>query len=171
MPANLDVGDGRQCTRCWHRWRIAKEFVSRSGPSNPFIATQRVRVVKIDHPDTSCNNEDSDAPLGTSGRSFIAGFAATAPSSSFLALKAHQWRVISEVLLVDRKLLRSTLRPQCVHQLDRDPCGGDFLAAEANCSAEIVTLANPDQAILIIRGGDFSYTVESFRYRQDPRGA
>ena len=43
------------------------------------------------------------------------------------------------------------------------PCGGD-------CSAEIATVANPDQAVVIIRGGDISYTVEYLRYLQDAKG-
>jgi len=50
------------------------------------------------------------------------------------------------------------------------PCGSNFPAAEAPCSAEIVTVANPQQEIVIIRGGDFSYTVEYLRYLQSVKG-
>jgi len=46
------------------------------------------------------------------------------------------------------------------------PCGRDFPAGESPCKAEIVPVSNPDQAILIVHGGDFSYTVEFFRYLQ-----
>ena len=70
---------------------------------------------------------------------------------------------------IDWKSLRSALG------LDESqywiaPCGSNFPAAEAPCSAEAVTVANPEQAIVIIRGGDFSYTVEYLRYLQDPKG-
>jgi len=50
------------------------------------------------------------------------------------------------------------------------PCGGNFPATASPCSAETVTVMNPDQAIVIVRGGDFSYTVEYLRYLQEPQG-
>ena len=50
------------------------------------------------------------------------------------------------------------------------PCGDSAPVNDAPCSAEITTVANPEQAIVIIRGGDASYTVEYLRYLQDPKG-
>jgi hypothetical protein len=50
------------------------------------------------------------------------------------------------------------------------PCGGNAPANDAPCSAEIATVANPDQAIVIIRGSGFSFTVEYIRFLQDPKG-
>jgi len=44
------------------------------------------------------------------------------------------------------------------------PCGGNAPANEARCSVETVTVANPGQVIVIIRGGDFSFTEEYLRY-------
>ncbi|HEY6346789.1 MAG TPA: hypothetical protein VIY49_35305 [Bryobacteraceae bacterium] len=43
------------------------------------------------------------------------------------------------------------------------PCGGGFPAAESPCS----TVLNPDQVIVIIRGGTLS--IEYLRYLKDPR--
>lgn len=48
------------------------------------------------------------------------------------------------------------------------PCGSDFPAAESQCSVENAAVLNPDQAILIVRGGQFSYTVEYLRYIHEP---
>ena len=48
------------------------------------------------------------------------------------------------------------------------PCGSNAPANEARCSAETVTVANPDQVIVIIRGGDLSYADEYLRYLRGP---
>lgn len=50
------------------------------------------------------------------------------------------------------------------------PCGGDFFAAESPCTAETITVANPVQAIVIIRGSDFSFADEYLRYLRRPNG-
>jgi hypothetical protein len=47
------------------------------------------------------------------------------------------------------------------------PCGSDFPAAESPCSTETTTVLNPDQAIVIIRGGTLS--IEYLRYLKDPK--
>lgn len=49
------------------------------------------------------------------------------------------------------------------------PCGSNFPAAEAPCSAELSAVLNPDQTIVIIRGGIFSYTLEYLRYLRIPK--
>lgn len=51
------------------------------------------------------------------------------------------------------------------------PCGGSAPASESRCSAETVSVPNPDQEILIIRGGNFSFTLEYLRYSQEPTGS
>src|ERR1035438_10383772 len=81
-----------------------------------------------------------------------AEIAATAKSPVALA------RYVESHKTVDWKALRSTLGLK-ESQYWLAPCGSNFPAAEAPCSAETVTVANPEQAIVIIRGGDFSYTV------------
>ena len=50
------------------------------------------------------------------------------------------------------------------------PCGSNFPAAEAPCSTEFVAVVNPVQTIVIIRGGNLSYTVEYLRYLRGPKG-
>ena len=70
---------------------------------------------------------------------------------------------------VDWKALRNALGLNA-SQYWLEPCGSNIPAAEEPCSAETVTIANPEQAIVIIRGGDLSYTVEHLRYLQDPKG-
>jgi hypothetical protein len=89
-----------------------------------------------------------------------AGIAAAAKSPVILA------RYVESHNTIDWKTLRRTLGLK-VSQSWLAPCGGDFPAAESPCSAETVILANPDQAIVIIRGGDLSYTVEYLRYLED----
>jgi hypothetical protein len=70
---------------------------------------------------------------------------------------------------IDWKALRNALGlKESEHWLA--PCGSDFPAGEAPCSAETVVVSKPDQAILIIRGGQLSYTVEYLRYLQDSKG-
>jgi hypothetical protein len=78
-------------------------------------------------------------------------------------------RYVESHSIVDWKALRSTLSLK-ESQYWLAPCGSNFRAAEAPCSAETVTVANPEQATVIIRGGDFSYAVEYLRYLQDPKG-
>jgi hypothetical protein len=68
---------------------------------------------------------------------------------------------------VDWKALRSALNLK-EEQNWFAPCGGNAPANEARCSAETVTAANPDQTIVIIRGGDFSFTDEYLRYLRGP---
>ena len=70
---------------------------------------------------------------------------------------------------VDWKALRSALALKET-QYWQAPCGDSFIVAAAPCSTEIVTVANPDQAIVIIQGGDSAYTVEFLRYLRDPKG-
>src|SRR5580692_3963389 len=43
-------------------------------------------------------------------------------------------------------------------------------AGESPCSVETVTVANPEQAIVIIRGRELSYAVEYLRYLQGSKG-
>jgi hypothetical protein len=70
---------------------------------------------------------------------------------------------------VDWKILRSGLNIKD-SQGWFAPCGGNAPANEAQCSAETVTVTHPDQAIVIIRGGKFSFTDEYLRYLRDPSG-
>lgn len=74
-------------------------------------------------------------------------------------------RYVESHSTVDWKALRSALDLE-ESQYWLAPCGGNFGA----CSAEIATVANPDQAIVIIRGGGITYSVEYLRYLQDPKG-
>jgi hypothetical protein len=72
-------------------------------------------------------------------------------------------RYVESHPIIDWKALRNTLNLK-ESEYWFAPCGGNAPANEARCSAEIVSVANPDQAILIIRGGDFSFTDEYLRY-------
>ncbi len=78
-------------------------------------------------------------------------------------------RYVESHSTVDWKALRSALGLKDSEDW-LAPCGSNFPAAEAACSAETVTVASPDQAIVIIRGGDLSVTVEYLRYVQNPKG-
>jgi hypothetical protein len=70
---------------------------------------------------------------------------------------------------IDWKILRQALKlPEAEYWLA--PCGGEVPASEAPCSAELATVLNPDQTIVVIRGGSFSYTVEYLRYLRDAKG-
>src|SRR5580658_6439484 len=68
-------------------------------------------------------------------------------------------RYVESRSTVDWKTLRGTLGLKEVQNW-LAPCGNNFGA----CSAETVTVLNPDQAIVIVRGDDVSYTVEYLRY-------
>lgn len=70
---------------------------------------------------------------------------------------------------VDWKALRSALGLEELPYWTA-PCESDSAATDAPCSVETASILNPDQAIVIIRGGDLSYTVEYLRYLQDPKG-
>jgi Carboxypeptidase regulatory-like domain len=50
------------------------------------------------------------------------------------------------------------------------PCGDHFPAADSPCSVTSESVAKPDQAILVVRGGDLSYAVEYLRYLQNRNG-
>src|ERR1700724_820056 len=76
-------------------------------------------------------------------------------------------RYVESHSTVDWKALRSALSLN-ESQYWFAPCGGNAPANEARCSAETVTVANPDQIIVIIRGGDFSFTDEYLRYLRGP---
>ncbi len=76
-------------------------------------------------------------------------------------------RYVESHSTVDWKALRSALNLKD-SQYWFAPCGGDAPANETRCSSETVTVANPDQAIVIIRGGDFSFTDEYLRYLRGP---
>ncbi len=77
-------------------------------------------------------------------------------------------RYVESHSTVDWKALRSALGLK-ESEYWFAPCGSSAPANDAACSAETVTVANPDQEIVIIRGG-FSYTDEYLRYLQDPKG-
>ena len=70
---------------------------------------------------------------------------------------------------VDWKALRSALSLK-ESQSWFAPCGDNAPANDSSCSAETLTVANPDQVVVIIRGGDFSYTDEYLRYFRRPNG-
>ena len=74
-------------------------------------------------------------------------------------------RYVESHSTVDWKALRSALGLK-ESEYWFAPCGGNFGA----CSAETVTVANPDQAIVIIRGKGRSYADEYLRYLQDGKG-
>jgi hypothetical protein len=70
---------------------------------------------------------------------------------------------------IDWKSLRNKLALK-ESQFWLGPCGSDTSpATESPCSTETATVLNPDQAIVIIRGGALSYTVEYLRYLKDPK--
>lgn len=50
------------------------------------------------------------------------------------------------------------------------PCGDRFPAAQESCSVKIEAVSKPDQAILIVRGGDSSFAVGYLRYMRDSTG-
>jgi len=89
-------------------------------------------------------------------------FAQTAQEAEIaLAVKSPTTlaRYVESHSAIDWKALRSALGlKEEVPWLA--PCGGDF----GECSAEIVALASPDQAIVIIRGGGLSFAAEYLRY-------
>ena len=151
-----------------------EEFITSERPEQSIDRTQRVRVVSIDpYWRPSCDNKDRCTASQLVIVLSSVAFAQTAPDTDVvLAAKSPITlaRYVESHPIVDWKHLRSALgvkeSPYWIA-----PCGSDFPAAESGCSAEIVTLANPGQAILIIRGGDFSYTVEYLRYCQDSMGA
>jgi hypothetical protein len=70
---------------------------------------------------------------------------------------------------IDWKFLRKTLGLK-ESEYWIAPCGSDVPAAEAPCSAELAAVLNPGQTIVIVRGGNISYTVEYLRYLQDAKG-
>jgi len=51
------------------------------------------------------------------------------------------------------------------------PCGSDFPAADAPCSTEILKIPVPDQQIVVIRGGLYTFAVEYLRYVKEPSGS
>ena len=87
-----------------------------------------------------------------------------------LAVKSPETlaRYVESHRTIDWRLLRNALG-LTESQSWLAPCGSDFPAGESPCSAKIEVVSKPDQAILVIRGGDFSYTVEHLRYLQDSR--
>lgn len=76
-------------------------------------------------------------------------------------------RYVESHRTVDWKALRSALSLK-ESEYWFAPCGGNAPANGSRCSAETLTVANPDQAIVIVRSGDFSYTDEYLRYLRRP---
>jgi hypothetical protein len=78
-------------------------------------------------------------------------------------------RYVESHRIIDWKALRSVLGVK-ESEYWLAPCGGNFPAAEAPCSGETAAVSKPDQTILIIHGGQLSYTVEYLRYLQASKG-
>lgn len=99
-------------------------------------------------------------------------FAQTAPETQ-IALAARSpltlARYVESHRAVDWKTLRSALGLKDSEEWFA-PCGGISPGNEAPCSAEATMVANPDQAIVVIRGGELSITVEYLLYLQGPNG-
>src|SRR5579863_172820 len=87
--------------------------------------------------------------------------AAKSPSTLALYVESHQ--------AIDWKSLRSELGLKDAEYWFA-PCGGNAPGNNAPCSAEIATVANPDQTIVIIRGDGFLFIFGYPRYLQETNG-
>jgi hypothetical protein len=106
-----------------------------------------------------CHAQPS-SPVAPSGETEVA-VAVKSPDTFARYVESHSgidWKIVRKALGLEES--KNWLAP----------CGSNFPAAEAPCSAELAAVLNPPQTIVIIRGGDFAATVEYLRFLNGPKG-